>query len=241
LRLTIRQITTKLMRGRKFRPAPHRQFFITRVVHSHLFTNQTNIKMKTIKNDYCIRMFVGADNNKPALTKVNLQDGYLYATNGYVLAKINADLCVHKYDSIEKYPNAEKVISEHTTIENKTVSVEALLNDLMKIECCFKPKLIDCEQCNGDGVCICEHCDSEHDCKECKGSGKVSGGEMELSSEHDCIVFDKKYKLQYLDLIIKTAVYTGIKEVEISNDEGTKGTLFSVGDFDILLMPRYRG
>lgn len=195
--------------------------------------------MKSIRNDYCIRMFVGSDPLRPQMTKVNLQDGYLYATNAYIVGKIKADLCVQNYVPVEKYPNTEKVISEHESIEKKIVSVDTLFNDLMKIECCFKPKMIECDNCDGDGVYICEHCNSECDCNECGGTGQVPGKELELTSEHDCMLLGKKYKLQYLDLIIRTAVYTGVKEIEISNGEGTKGTLFSVGDFTILLMPCY--
>lgn len=197
--------------------------------------------MKNIRNDYCIRMFVGSDSLRPAMTKVSLQDGYLYATNAHIVGKIKADLCVQNYATVEEYPNAEKVISEHKSFEKKTASVDTLFNDLMKIECCFKPKMIDCDNCDGDGVYVCDHCNSECDCKECGGTGQVAGNELELTSEHDCILFGKKYKLQYLDLIIRTAVYTGVKKIEISNGEGARGTIFSVGDFTILLMPYYNG
>jgi len=197
--------------------------------------------MKTIKNDYCIRQFVSSDTLRPAMTKVNLQDGYLYSTDAHIVGKIKADLCIQNYTAIEKYPNAEKVIKEHESVEKKTVSVDTLFNDLMKIECCFKPKMIDCDNCDGDGVYVCDHCNSECDCKECGGTGQVAGKEIELTSEHDCVLFNKKYKLNYLDLIIKTAVYTGVKEIEISNGtHETSGTVFTVGDFTILLMPCYR-
>lgn len=195
--------------------------------------------MKTIRNDYCIRMFVGSDNLRPAMTKVSLQDGYLYATDAHIVGKIKADLCVQNYVPVEKYPNAESVISDHVSIERKTVSVEQLFNELMKIECCFRPKMIECDNCGGDGTAVCDHCNSEYDCKECDGTGEVPGKELELTSEYECILFSRKYRLKYLDLIIRTAVYTGVKEIEISNSEGTKGTLFYVGDFTILVMPMY--
>ncbi|MDD2284724.1 MAG: hypothetical protein PHU98_06355 [Mariniphaga sp.] len=195
--------------------------------------------MKTIKNDYCIRQFVGSDTLRPAMAKVNFQDGYLYSTDAYIAAKIKADLCVHNYIEVEKYPNVKRVFIEHKSIEKKTVTVDTLFNDLMRIECCFKPKMIDCDNCNGDGVFTCEHCGSEYDCKECGGTGKTKSNELELTNEHDCFLFNKKYKLKYLDLIIRTAVYTGVKEIKISNSKGTNGTLFSVGGFFILLMPLY--
>lgn len=198
--------------------------------------------MKTIKNDYCIRQFVSSDTLRPAMTKVSLQDGYLYSTNAHILGKIKADLCVQNYTAIEKFPNAEKLIKEHESVEKKTVSIDTLFNDLMKIECCFKPKMVECDNCDGDGVCTCDYCDSEYTCKECNGTGEKAGNELELTSEHDCILFNKKYKLKYLDLIIRTAVYTGVKEIEISNGKHeTSGTIFTVGDFTILLMPCYCG
>lgn len=155
--------------------------------------------MKNIRNDYCIRMFVGNDSLRPAMTEVSLQDGYLYSTNASIAAKINADLCVQSYTAVEKYPNVEKVFSEHESIEKKTVSVDTLFKDLMKIECCFKPKMINCDNCDGKGVAVCDHCDSEYECKECSGTGKVESKELELTSEYDCMLFGKKYKLQFLD------------------------------------------
>ena len=193
--------------------------------------------MKNIKNDYCIRMFTGSDTLRPAMMKVNLQDGYLYATNAHIAGKIKVDLCVKNYESSEKFPNVEKLISKHISVEKKTVSVDTLFNELMTIECCFKPQMIACDDCDGMGNATCEHCNSDYICKVCNGTGAVAGKEIELTSEHDCILFGKKYKLSFLDLIIRTAVYTEVKEIEISNSEHS-GNIFTVGDFTILLMPQ---
>jgi hypothetical protein len=196
--------------------------------------------MKKIQNDYCIRQFVSSDKLRPALTNVSLQNGYLYSTDGCIIAQIKADLCVQKYNEVEKYPDLESVMKTHERTENKIVSVDALFDELMKIECCFKPKMVECDNCDGNGVCTCDHCDSEYNCKECKGTGKKASKEIELTSEHDCILFGKKYNLKYIDLIVRTAVYTSVKEIEISNGtDETSGTIFIVGDFTILLMPLY--
>lgn len=194
--------------------------------------------MKTIKNDYCIRQFVGNDKLRPAFNSVSLENGFLYATDAHILAKISSDLCVLEYKSVEKYPNVERVISEHVSTETKKVSVDTLFNDLMKIEVCFKPKMIKCEDCGGDGTVTCPYCDSEHDCKECDGTGEIKSTELELSGEFDCRIFNRKFGLRYLDLIIRTAIYTGVSEIEISNGEGLSGSVFKVGDFVILLMPK---
>jgi hypothetical protein len=194
--------------------------------------------MKTIKNDYCIRQFVGNDNLRPQLNQVSFDNGYIYATDAHIVGAIKADLCIKSYEQIVKFPNAAKVISDHVSIDTKKVSVETLFNDLMKIEVCFKPKMVDCKECDGDGTVTCPYCDSEHDCKECKGTGKIKSSELELSGEYDCVFFGKNYNLKYLDIIIRTAIYTGVTEITVSNGDGYSGTLFYVGDFTILLMPR---
>lgn len=195
--------------------------------------------MKNIVNDYCIRQFVSGDVLRPQLTKVCLHDGYLYATDTHILAKINADLCVHNYETIENYPDVEYVISKHESIEKKIVSVDTIFNELIRIECCFKPKMIECDGCHGNCSHICEHCGSEYDCKTCGGAGILPGNELELISQNDCVLFGKKYRIKHLDLIIKTAIYTGVKEIEISNSDGFKPTAFTVGDFNFILIPRF--
>ena len=194
--------------------------------------------MKTIKNDYCIRMFVGHDNLRPALNNVSLKENYLYATNRYVAAKIMGNLCVKTYEQIEKYPNAERVFQDHNSIEKTKVSVDSLFSDLMRIECCFKSKMVKCKNCGGDGEVMCNSCYHEHDCDECNGDGEVKDDNaIELTGEYACKLFNKNYKLHFIDLIIRTAIYTNVNEIEISNDKELAGTLFQVGDFDIILMP----
>lgn len=193
--------------------------------------------MKTIVNDYCIRMFVGHDNLRPAMHKVNFENGYLYSTDAHIVAKIPANLCIHNYVPVEKYPNAEVIFNQHVSLEKKIVSVDTLFNELMKIEVCFKPKMVECDNCD-DGFCTCDHCNSEYECKECRGTGEKPSNELVLSGENNCILFGVKYNLKYLDLILKTAIYTGVKEIEVSNPSDIySGTIFCVGDFTILLMP----
>jgi hypothetical protein len=196
--------------------------------------------MKTIKNDYCIRMFVGNDKFRPALSFVSSNDGYLYASDARIVAKIKEELCILKYKPIEGFPNCESVIKQHVSFEVKTISVEKLFNELMKIECCFKPKMIECDECNGEGTCTCYHCNSKYNCKECDGLGEKESQEMELSGEYDCMLFGRRFALKYLDLIIRTAVFTNVEEIKISNPEDSSGSILTVGDFEILLMPKYQ-
>ena len=193
---------------------------------------------KNIRNDYCIRMFVGSDTLRPAMMKVHSKNGFLYATSGTIAAKVDSKVFMHKYDNIESYPDVEKIISVHKSIEKKTIKVDSLFADLMKIECCFKPKLIECDDCEGEGYKTCDHCDSEYKCKECRGEGEVNGPDLELSGEYDCKLFNKYYLLSNLDIILKTAIILQVDEISISNSNEHGGTIFNVGDFTILLMTR---
>ncbi len=192
--------------------------------------------MKTMRNDYCMLMFVGNDHYRQAMMKINSENGNVYATNGHIAAKIKGDLCIKKYEKIEKYPNVESVFSQHKPIEEKTFSIDDLFNSIMKIEVCFRPEKVRCGECEGDGELTCDHCDSEYECKLCRGDGEVNGDKLILSGENDIMFFNKKYNLGNFNKIINTAIFTNTKVITVSNGEAP-GSIFTVGDFTILLMP----
>lgn len=195
--------------------------------------------MKKIQNDYLIRQFVGHDEYRPAMTKVSLHEGKLYATDSYSAAKIDSELCVQSYKPVEKYPDVFKVFDQHLTSEIKVVETDVLFNELMNIECCLRPIMVACGECEG-GVKVCDYCDSEHECKKCKGKGEVNGPEMELVSSDYVKLFERQYLVKYIDRIIKTAKYSGVNNISIKNDQNKhRGTIFEVGDFNILLIPKY--
>ena len=180
-------------------------------------------------------MFTCNDNVRPALAKIQNKNGFIYATDAHVLAKVPEEVFVKKYETHNNYPDADRIIQEHQSVEKKTVSVNQLFNDLMTIEVCFKPKLIGCSNCSGEGMVHCDCCDYTNTCRECRGEGVVPGPELELSGESNCKVFNRTYKLAAIDKIIRTAVTLGVKKIEISNGEAPS-SIFTVGDFKILIM-----
>jgi len=191
--------------------------------------------MKNLRNDYCIRMFHAMNNLRPALSGVSLENGFLYSTDAHILAKISADKCVKKYEHRQNYPDADKVISDHVSAEKKTFSVDKLFHELMQIEVCFKPNMITCPNCKGEGDVECDCCNYTNECKDCKGSGEVSGPDLILSGESFCKIFKRKYKLSQIDKVLRTAIITGVDTIEISNGK-TPASIFTVGDFKILVM-----
>lgn len=191
--------------------------------------------MKKIRNDYCMLIFTGNDSYRPAMMKINYSNGYVYSTNGQIAAKTKAVLCIKKYDEVEKYPNVESIFEQHKSIEEKTFSVDNLFHSIMKIEVCFRPEKVRCGECEGEGSLMCDHCESEYECKKCHGDGECDGEKLELSGENDIMFFNKKYNLGNFNKIIHTAVITDTKEITVSNGNSS-GTIFKVGDFTILLM-----
>ena len=183
-------------------------------------------------------MFVGNDMYRPAMTKINSDNGFVYATNGHIAIKIEEGLCIKKYEPVEGYPNVESILDGHKAIEEKTFSIEGLFHSIMKIEVCFKPERIKCGECEGNGNLICDHCESEYECGKCCGDGEVNGDKLALSGESDIMFFGKKYNLGNFNKIINTAVFLGVKEITVSNGEAN-GSIFKVGNFTILLMPLF--
>ena len=191
-----------------------------------------------MRNDYCMLMFAGNDSLRPAMMKINYSNGYVYSTNGHIAAKIKAVLCIKKYDEIEKYPNVENIFDQHKPTDVKIFSVDDLFRSIMKIEVCFIPEKVKCGDCEGNGTLICDHCESEYDCGKCNGDGEFNGDKLVRSGENDIMFFGRKYNLGNFNKIISTAVFTGAKEITVSNGENS-GTIFTVGDFTILLMSLY--
>ncbi len=191
--------------------------------------------MKTLRNDYCIRMFTSNDNIRPALQIIQNDNGFIYATDARVLAKVPEDVFVKKYKHHDNFPNAETILTKHESLEKKTFTVDKLFHDLMTIEVCFKPKLIGCPKCSGEGKVHCDCCDYVNPCKECKGEGEVDGPELELSGDSNCKVFNRTYRLSSIDKVIRTAIILGVDKIEISNGKAPS-SIFTVGDFTILVM-----
>jgi hypothetical protein len=193
--------------------------------------------MKNIKNDYCIKMFTDHGNNlRPLFNKVNMKGGFLYATDSHCLAKIDSKNCIGKYKEHNDYPNAEKVLSDFKKAETICIKIDDLFKDLMKIDCCFAPKMSKCGDCDGGGSVECLCCGNDSECNECSGTGLVESDILELTSEYHCKINEAKYKLSYIDRIIKSAIILGEKEIELTFSKDNYSSIFKFGNFTIMLM-----
>ncbi len=198
--------------------------------------------IKSIINDYCLLQFTTEDEYRPYLRNVHLHtNGYLYATNLHSVIKTKAENCEKTYQPVEGFPDAEGVFSNHVSVKQETFDTDLLLHNLLQVQVHFRVKKMNCTKCKGEGTMVCDHCDSEYDCKKCKGTGKEDNPnyEMTFAGLHEVTFFEKRYNSHLLELVFRTAKFSGTKKIKVSNAEGTKGTVFTVGIFDILLMPKF--
>lgn len=194
---------------------------------------------KTIRNDYCIKQFTAFnDELRPWANKVNLSKDYLYASDSHIVGKIKANLCMHEYTGNEKDPNFESVLNEHISHEIINYNVDDLFYSLMKMDVCYVPEMVDCDDCDGYGEQTCDHCNSEYECTKCDGSGKMESKELTASGQYDVYLNKYKFKRDYIDRIIKTAIILEQKIIKVTFQKEYKSVIFYVGDFTILLMPK---
>jgi hypothetical protein len=194
--------------------------------------------MKNPINDYCIRMFASAkDEYRPYLEKVNFDGTNIYATNLHIIARSKPEYFCKKYGKIEKYPEANKIFDQHVCTEKTTIKTNKVANEFIKHNIFYKYELEECQECD-DGTATCHHCDSEHDCQDCNGTGEVESNILTMQSDEKLSLFNRKYRISFFDIILKTALFLNASEIEIENGEDEySGTYFKIENFEIILMP----
>jgi len=136
--------------------------------------------MKAI-NDFLLGLFTGHDESRPVLMFPNLKDGLVCASDGHVLISIPEDELTLQYNSVEKYPNGHKLVSdmEKETLRSIKVDIETLGKELARCRFEADKLIIKCKECNGSGNVEWEYEDRERDthyrtedCPLCDGTGE---------------------------------------------------------------------
>lgn len=93
-------------------------------------------------------------------------DGYVYATCGRTMVRVKADRW-NECPFAEGSVNAAVVWPVANWRQWPALEIPGNV-DLKRV-----PAPKRCPKCHGDGLWTCAHCDSEVDCEECGGTGKV--------------------------------------------------------------------
>lgn len=201
--------------------------------------------MKANKYDMILTMYVGKDDYRPAMQKVNNNNGMLEATNAHILIRMPESYAGFKYEAVEKYPNVNGVIhSEEFKGGSYKMTPDDLISLLMTCELNCRMESEDCKQCEGSGTVECPCCSNDTDCKECEGSGESGSTHPFAKLEWrgtDTFIQKRKFNTGYLMTLYQTAVIHGAKEIVFNFPEehhnAAKGCVVNIDDILILMMP----
>lgn len=205
--------------------------------------------MKTAAYDFILPFFTAADTLRPAMCQIHGDaNGFVYATNAHIVIKVPAASCLMQYDAVEKYPNAEKVISGYDFKDKATIKTSEVVNILTAYKWVRTCNMTTCEKCNGNGVIECEYCNHEHECEKCKGDGEFYSGIEPLSLlvtpdyYHVVKIAGKTFKADYIHVLAVCASVVGVDSITLKyNDNDSDPHIFIVGDAEIMIMPRTQG
>jgi hypothetical protein len=199
--------------------------------------------------DYILNLFVGHDDHhRERLHHPHLHDGNVYATNAYVAVKIPAEKLAFQYESIEYFPNVEKVLQEAKEQATGTLMVctKELAQTLAKCRVILEKQ--KCECCEGAGSIECEHCGSDVDCKACAATGKkeelVPFARMEVTTGTDntdnFIKMDNGhfFSPNLLNFILLTALVLNKPSFTLQYSEYDKASIVVMDDVEIIVMPK---
>lgn len=202
---------------------------------------------KNYRYDFMLPFYTASDDLRPAMKQVHKDaDGYIYASDAHVLIRIPTDKVGNEYKTVEKFPNAGKLISEALNRPNNTsysIVVDDLIMVLSKAKWYKEMQGDDCKECDGTGEVECEACGHSHDCEKCNGSGEVNKRISEFSllqeDEYFIVKIDQQcFRASFLHILAISAKVAGFETIEFVSDRtATSSALFRFDDVVILLMP----
>lgn len=202
---------------------------------------------KNYRYDFMLPFFTASDVLRPAMNHVHKDaDGYVYATDAHIMIRIPADKVGNEYKTVEKFPNAWKLLSEALNRPDNTtrsIVVDDLIMILSKAKWYKEMQGDDCPDCDGSGDVVCEACGHSHDCERCNGEGEINKrvAEFSLLQEEDYFIVkiaQQCFRASFLHVLAIAAKVAGTDTVEfISNGSAASPALFRFDDVVILLMP----
>jgi len=184
-----------------------------------------------------LNLFIGKDTLRPVMLQPNLENGFVYATNGYCLIKIPSKLLTGEFSKVEKFPNCESAIGTAVLLEKPlTISISKLADLINTIP--KEPIYKECKTCDGEGVVEC-NLGHDHFCEDCDGDGtlKEKIGEKINSNNNPLKIGVAHYSPVYLEYIIKACQSQDIESFVITHQGHNTAMIAKVNDILILAMP----
>jgi hypothetical protein len=194
-------------------------------------------------------MFCATDGSRPEMLKPFVVGNKTYATDATTLVRCDIDKINFEFENLEKPPKVEAAIPEINTseiIDIDDIDWGSLMN---KDETIGDGNDVECGHCCGDGNCE----DSfpykgklynfEYECPVCEGSGYEEEERQIPTGNKTFGPFDM---VKFKNIYFYATKFYKLKKVKdliggnvelISYNENYKGTMFRIGNVEILIMP----
>jgi hypothetical protein len=196
-------------------------------------------------------LFTGFDKYRPVFDNPFEQNGRIYATDAHVLIRIDKSKIQYDNEKILKVeqPNCEAIVPEKNCDEIVTVNAELFEQYKTEDELVKQGEDVECGLCNGEGTMTADYhykgkwYKSEHECPVCDGSGYEEEGNLVRTGNktfkngvrvkfNGCL-----YEIHRFYKLIEVQKLTGGEIRLLHKPEKYKAPLFSIGDFEIIIMP----
>lgn len=201
--------------------------------------------MKTI--DDIFKLYIDKKDEREVLHNPFIQDGYVYATDGYILIRVKAnDIKSDNYEE-HKFPNCSNLFSNltnesHVTIKDleKKISKIEMIDETIRVG-----EDIKCKECDGSGVVEWEYerWIKHFDCPECDGDGYSQMQELKPTGQKikdpDGVIYiiNRYFRVKYIDVLIETMKYFETETVQIKySDKSLSRMLFIINENVMVLM-----
>lgn len=131
--------------------------------------------MTKILDPEILNSFCSSSDHRIDLSKPFLNGEYVFATDTYSAIRVKSWYITGHLETIEnsliKKLHSCFLEAGKTPKEVPTLQWQVLLDDMKTANEWKDGK--PCEECDGEGITYCEHCESESDCKTCNGRWKT--------------------------------------------------------------------
>ena len=129
-----------------------------------------------------LTLFVAdAEDMRPALMKPFEQDGYVCATNAYIILRVAKRFISEDFSTDKHLPDVASVTPEHNPIS--AITIDTLRGEFVRQKIDYDTTTADCPDCDDEGEVEWEYTDTDGDkhkmwaeCPCCGGTGIIPNG-----------------------------------------------------------------
>lgn len=199
--------------------------------------------------DIMLSYFCSIDDMRPQFKtpSLNQENDHVYATDAHIMIKVPAKILRKRYKTNEKFPAAENIFNQYDFSETGKINTESLLNAVAEFNLHRGYEYIKCDKCGGSGVLECEHCNSEYDCNDCKGTGNKGKNQLPLkvlicedSNNSRIMIGNHYFNVEYIQILAVFAKMLTIDEIDVTYTirPQTSPMVFKFGEATVLYMPQ---